>query len=115
MAIAERVQAANSISSTPAMEARPADARSERSCDPFLTGDTDAACPKAKTRDLGPFTLARRSSAARREEEEAWAILVRVTAEATVRIGTMSFLKFVHARTLRGVTGPCLNNPGNYS
>ena len=97
------------------MERRPADAQPKRRGNAFLTGNPDAAHPKAETSEVGPFTLTRRASTAGREEEEARALLIGVPKEATMRVTTMSALEIFHVWTLRCVQNTCLTNPGNYS
>ncbi len=97
------------------MDARPAGAEGEGSADARLASETNAASPKAEPGKVSSGRPTWWSTSARRQKEEASAFLVGVPQETTMGIESMVGLELVHARTLDGCIGPCLNISGNYN
>lgn len=87
--IDKRLQAAGVIADTPAMQARPADAQSEGRRDALLAGDADTAGPEPNGGQTTPGRRSWWTTAASREEQEAWTFLVGVTKETTMRLGAI--------------------------
>ena len=96
------------------MQACPTDPESERCRDAVLPGDPDALHPEAEAGEIMANEPLRRTTTARRQEEEPRALLVGVAKKAAMRLGAVLDRELVHRRTLGRVSLPCLTNPGNY-
>jgi hypothetical protein len=113
--IDERFETAGPEAEPPAMEARPTGPEGERCRDAFLAGDADTSDPEAQGGQIGTRRWPGRSSAPRRQEEEARAFLIRMPEETTVRLGAILDGELIHPPTLERTDHPCLTNPGNYT
>ena len=82
---------------------------------PSLERRAHAADAEAQASEILAHARSGRSSAARREEEEAGSLLVRVPTESAMGIGRRALVRAVHPATLASSPGGCLTNPGNYS
>ena len=113
--IGEGLETAGCISDTPAMEARPAGPEGEGRCDALVAGNADAPGPQSEPDQVRTWRWPRRSTATGRQEEEAWALLIGVTEETTMRLGAVTCGELIHAPTLDRAIRPCLTNAGNYT
>ena len=78
------------------MQARPADAEGQGRSDALGERGADAADAEAQAGQVLAHPWSRWSSPARGQEEEAGALLVRVTEESTMGIGGRALLQAVH-------------------
>jgi hypothetical protein len=113
--IDERLETTGLETDPPAVEARPTAPEGEGRRDALLPGDANAADPEAQVGEVAPSRPPRRSTASGRQEEEAWAFLIRMPEETTVRLGAVPDGELIHPPTLRRTDHPCLTNPGNYT
>ena len=113
--IDERFETAGLKTEPPAVEARPTGPEGEGCRGALLAGDANTANPEAQGAQIGTNQWPGRSSAPRRQEEEARAFLIRMPEETTVRLGAVLDGDLIHPPTLRRTDHPCLTNPGNYT
>lgn len=99
----------------PAMQARAAGPEGECRRDALLPGDPDAPRPKPEAVQIRTDRPPRRTTAARSQELEARALLVRVAKKTAMQLGAVLDRELVHRRTLGRAGLPCLTNYGNYT